>query len=65
MLEFVLIIFIHAGVFSGTDSMTMSTVGGFSSQQQCQQAGNIAKSLGNGTRKDVKFVCVQRTKQVK
>lgn len=56
----VLIVFAHAGFASKSDSMALATVDGFSSQSACELAGKQAMSLGKGTTKDVKFVCVAR-----
>jgi hypothetical protein len=61
-MEFVLVIFIHAGVLSKGDSMAVGVVPGFSTQAECTAAGNAANGLVGGTVKDARFVCLQRKK---
>ena len=54
-----LILFAHAGVMSNTDSMALTNVTGFTSQQQCVDAGEQTKRMATGTTKVIKFTCVQ------
>lgn len=54
-----LILFAHAGVMGNTDSMALTNVTGFTSQQQCVDAGEQAKRMATGTTKVIKFTCVQ------
>lgn len=57
-----LILFAHAGTMSSTDSMALTTVPGFTSQQQCIAAGDNAKRMALGTTKVIKFNCVEVAK---
>lgn len=57
-----LILFAHAGSLSNTDSMALTTVPGFSTQQQCIAAGDNAKRMALGTTKVIKFNCVEVNK---
>lgn len=61
-MEWILVIFVHAGILSQKDSMALVTVPGFNSDVQCQKAGKESENLGKSTTKDVKFVCLQRSK---
>jgi hypothetical protein len=57
-----LILFAHAGIMSDKDSMALTNVTGFTSQQECVAAGDQAKRMASGTTKVIKFTCVQVTK---
>lgn len=57
-----LILFAHAGVMSNTDSMALTTVPGFRTQQECQAAGKAAERMTTATTKAMKFTCVEVTK---
>lgn len=59
-MEWILILFVHAGVLSDKDSMAVTNVPGFSAQAECEAAGRGSESLAKGTTKNVKWVCVQR-----
>lgn len=61
MVKFVLIILIHTGVLSKNDSLSVGSVSGFSTQQECEQAGQAASALILGTVKQLRFVCVAQT----
>lgn len=60
MNTWVLILFVHAGVLSDKDSMTLTNVPGFASETVCQAAGKQAEALVKRTIKEVKFVCVKQ-----
>lgn len=57
-----LILFAHAGTMSSTDSMALTTVPGFATQQQCVAAGETSKKMALGTTKVIKYTCVEVTK---
>jgi hypothetical protein len=57
-----LILFAHAGVMSNTDSMALTTVPGFRSQQECMAAGKTSEKMTTATTKVMKFTCVEVTK---
>lgn len=58
-MNWVLVIFLHAGILSGKDSMAVTTVGGFKSQAACADAGKQSEILGKSTTKDVKWTCLE------
>jgi hypothetical protein len=64
-MSWILVMYIYAGVLAKGDSVTLQTVPGFKTQQECQQAGNAASSLVNGSAKEYRFVCVAQSTEVK
>lgn len=59
-MEWILILFVHAGMLSDKDSMAVTNVPGFSAQAECETAGRASEKLTSGTTKNTKWVCVQR-----
>lgn len=57
-----LILFAHAGVMSNTDSMALTSVPGFRTQQECVSAGKTATQMALATTKVIKYTCVEVTK---
>lgn len=57
-----LVIYIYAGMMAKGDSVALTTVPGFASVQQCEQAGRASEKLVQGSTKDVRFVCMQAAK---
>ena len=57
-----LILFAHAGVLSDKDSMALTNVTGFVTQQECVAAGELNKKMASGTTKVIKYTCVQVSK---
>jgi hypothetical protein len=57
-----LILFAHAGMMSNTDSMALTQVPGFRSQQECQAAGKAAERMTTATTKVIKHTCVEVSK---
>jgi hypothetical protein len=49
-------------MMSDKDSMALTTVPGFRSQQECQAAGETSKKMVARTTKEMKFICVEVTK---
>jgi hypothetical protein len=64
MITFTLILFFHVGVFGDTDSNATTVVPNFISYEECVAAGNSAKTLVRGTKKEVEYVCVKQTVQL-
>lgn len=62
MKTFILILFFHVGFMGDTDSNATTTVPGFTSQAECEQAGKDAGYLVKGTKKNLEYVCVTQTK---
>lgn len=54
-----LILFAHAGIMSDKDSMALTNVSGFKSEQTCVVAGEQAKKMSSATTKVIKYTCVQ------
>lgn len=57
-----LILFAHVGMMSDKDSMALTNVTGFVTQQECVTAGENAKKMTSGTTKVMKYTCVQVSK---
>lgn len=60
-IAWVLIVFAHAGPMSDKDSMALTSVDGFSSEQACITAGEQSKKLASLTTKVVKYTCVKKS----
>jgi hypothetical protein len=58
--QYILVIFVYAGVMAKGDSVAITAVPGFGSIQQCQIAGEEAKKLANNTFKEVKYTCLKQ-----
>lgn len=56
----VLVVFLYAGALASGDSLTVTTVEGFSSEQACRSEGPKLKSLVSGTKKAYSFECIQK-----
>lgn len=59
-MNWVLILFVHAGMLSDKDSMALTNVPGFTTEAACQSAGKQSEVLVRRTTKEVKFVCVKQ-----
>ena len=55
-----LVLFMHAGILSGKDSMTSTTIPNFKSEAVCMAAGKQSAILVKGTTKDLTFVCLKQ-----
>lgn len=60
-MNWILVIMIHAGALSSKDSMAITSVPGFKTQEECIAAGKASEVLGKTTTKDVKFVCLKQS----
>lgn len=56
---FALILFAHVGPLGNGNSNALSVVSGFASKATCEAAGKAAKSMAQGTVKQLEFVCVE------
>jgi len=61
-MSWILVLYIYAGVFAKGDSVTITSIPGFHSEQECAAAGTKAKPLVDNTAKDLHFVCLAQTK---
>lgn len=59
-MEWVLILAMWAGTFSASDSVTLNTVTGFSSEARCDAAGKAAVKKFTTFKKTVEFFCVPK-----
>lgn len=59
MYKWILILFAHAGPMSDGDSMAITSVPGFTSEQVCKVAGEKAKGMAFGTVKKIEYTCVR------
>lgn len=57
-MEWVLIVFVHVGVWGNTDSVALTNVP-MASQVACVAAGAQLGTLVQGTKKEVSYVCVK------
>ncbi len=55
----ILIIFIYAGTFSKGDSVALTNISGFKTQNACQIAGEKSKQLTDSTFKSARYICVK------
>ena len=58
-MNWILIIYIYAGVLSSGDSVALTNVHGFASESSCVVAGKSAERLTTGSSKVYRFVCVK------
>ena len=61
-MEWILVVFVHAGILSDKDSMALASVPGFSTAAECMTAGKESLKLTQATTKETRFVCVQQKK---
>jgi hypothetical protein len=54
-----LILLVYAGALSDGDSVALTNVTNFQTQQECVVAGNQAKTLTANSYKETRFVCVK------
>lgn len=59
-MHWVLILFIHASTLSKDDSVALTTIPGFTTEDSCIEAGKTANDLTAWTLKQEKFVCIQQ-----
>lgn len=57
----ILILFAHVGPLGDGNSNALTSVPGFKSPQECEQAGKAAAALGSATTKVIKFACVKQS----
>jgi len=62
-MEWILILCMYAGMLSKGDSVALTNIHGFATEQECIQAGNKSKKLAEGTFKEVRFICVPCSKK--
>lgn len=55
----ILILFVYAGFWAQGDSVSLTSQE-FSTAAKCEAAGRAAKQLASGTKKDIRYVCVEK-----
>lgn len=59
-MTWILILYFYAGAMASGDSVTVTNVPGFTTQESCMQAGEATKPLVSGSFKNVRYVCVKQ-----
>ncbi len=59
-MEYLLVVYIYAGIFAQGDSVAITSITSFETVQECQNAGEQMKPLVRGTAKELRFVCVEK-----
>jgi hypothetical protein len=59
-MNWILVIYIYAGVLANGDSVAITTIPTFSTKQDCNQAGKEASNLVSGSSKVYRFVCLSK-----
>ena len=58
-MTWILIVMMHVGVMGDGNSNALTSIGGFQTQQACEQAGLAAKTMAHGTVKEIKYICAR------
>jgi hypothetical protein len=58
-MTWVLVIYIYAGMWAKGDSVTLTTVSGFTSLASCEAAGKQSEVLVKDSAKTARFMCVE------
>lgn len=53
-----LVILFYVGIWGDTDSVAVTKIDGFTSQATCEAAAAKVKPAANGTKKELRTVCV-------
>ena len=61
-MEWILLIYAYAGVLAYGDSVAMTTIENFPSEESCETAACGLPRLVKGTAKEVLYLCVPRPK---
>lgn len=62
MTTWVLLVVIHVGAMGSGNSNAITSVSGFVSQQSCEAAGKVARTITDGTVKETRTVCLKQEK---
>lgn len=60
MTEWVLVMYIYAGIMAKGDSVSMISISGFTTEQTCKDAGKYGNPLVSNTTKDYRYICLPR-----
>ena len=58
-MSWTLVLYIYAGVLAKGDSVTLTHIPGFKTEQHCAAAGSATKTLVSGSAKELRFVCLR------
>jgi hypothetical protein len=59
-MNWILVLHVYAGMFSDTDSVSIAAVAAFPTKAECQSAGAESQRLVDGTKKELKYVCLAK-----
>jgi hypothetical protein len=59
-MSWTLVIYIYAGMLAQGDSVALTHIQGFKTEQSCASAGNATKPLVKGSAKELRFVCIKQ-----
>ncbi len=59
-MNFVLVLYIYAGVLAKGDSVTVTTVSDFPNLAMCQSAGKESALLVESSSKNLRYVCLRK-----
>lgn len=59
-MSWTLVIYIYAGVLAKGDSVTLTHIPGFKTEQSCAFAGQATRPLVNTSAKELRFVCIKQ-----
>jgi hypothetical protein len=62
-MNWILVIYIYAGVLANGDSVAITNIPNFATKQDCIQAGEDAKGLTQGSAKVYRFVCLKKAQE--
>ena len=61
MVTYILVLFLHVGIWGENDSNASTNIPGFTSLAECQEAGAESLKLTKDTKKETTFVCLKQT----
>ena len=61
-MNWILVIYIYAGALANGDSVAITHIPKFATEQECVQAGKQANGLVSGSTKVYRFVCLKGSK---
>jgi hypothetical protein len=59
-MTWVLVLYVYAGMLAKGDSVTLTTIEGFSSKASCTEAGKQSEALVSNSTKELRYVCVAK-----
>lgn len=59
-MSWTLVIYIYAGLLAQGDSVALTHIKGFKTEQHCEAAGVSAKPLVRGSAKELRYICIRQ-----